>query len=100
MASVDFSIFTYRGSLAPSQEHYWEMTRSDWTSDTFAGRQFQINVSAAPLVYIPYTGPQQLMVKDVRTTDNGANYILSFTVRNTGPNTVTVYFVTFSFVKG
>ena len=101
MANVDFSIFFRVADLDPGHQEVWSMTRSDWTESS-SGNRFQINVSAHPLILVFLGGPNQLMVTDVRSnlSAHGAGRVLNFTVRNTGPQRVSGYVVTFSFVTG
>ena len=99
MASVSNWAAVHEGALLqPGQAHGWWMTRSDWQQQL---PDFQVNVSAHPYVFGPYTPPppQELTVTDVRShVDVRGGRVLYFNVRNTGPNPVCVYVVSFSFV--
>jgi hypothetical protein len=103
MATVSTYSSTYEGRLLhPGAEHGWWFTHSGWQR---ALPDFQVNVSAHAWVFGPYTPPppQELMVKDIRSHvdasgDGGLSRVLYFTVRNTGPNPVRVYVVSFSIV--
>jgi hypothetical protein len=99
MANVSNYSATYEGTLLqPGQQHGWWMTHSGWQQHL---PNFQVNVSAHPFVFGPYTPPppQELTVTDVRShVDSSAGRVLYFNVRNTGPNPVRVYVVSFSYV--
>jgi hypothetical protein len=99
MATVSIWSTTWEGaSLQPGSEHRWWWIHSGWQR---ALPDFQVNVSAHPWVFGPYTPPppQELMVKDVRSHFNvSGGRVLYFTIRNTGPNPVRVYTVSTSIV--
>lgn len=99
MANIGIWATEWEGTaLQPGAQHNWWWVHSQWIKLL---PHFQVNVSAHPWNYGPFTPPPpaELTVLNVRSHINSqAKPVLYFTVKNTGPNPVRVYEVAVSVV--